>query len=126
MSLARNIIRILVETDNNKEALSRIATCLTKKCKRLDLSKLGLTEIPQEVFKLKGLVELDLSNNKLSELPIEIYGLNKLRELDISANDFKDLPHEQINAMKSLDILDVSGNDIEKSTLRELESKLAD
>ena len=128
MSLARNIIRILNEEENKEVLLSRIETCLTKKCKRLDLSKLGLTEIPQEVFKLTGLVELNLSNNRLSELPVEVFGLDKLKELDISNNLFTNLPHEELIAMSmedSLEILVISGNkNIPKKTMNMLLRKL--
>jgi Leucine-rich repeat (LRR) protein len=129
MSLARNIIRILNEADNDDMVLSRIETCLTKtKGKILDLSKLGLTEIPQEVFKLTGLVELNLSNNRLSELPVEVFGLDKLKELDISNNLFTNLPHEELIAMSmedSLEILVISGNkNIPKKTMNMLLRKL--
>jgi len=127
MSLARNIIRILNEEENKEVLLSRIETCLTKtKGKILDLSKLGLTEIPQEVFKLTGLVELNLSNNRLSELPVEVFGLDKLKELDISKNQFKDLPHKELIAMKSLETLVVSGNKISTRTLGKLETLIGD
>jgi hypothetical protein len=126
MSLARNIIRILNETDDNEKALSRIETCLAKKCKNLDLSSMGLTEIPQEVFKLTNLVILNLSNNKLSELPTELFSLNKLKELDISKNLFTNLPHKELIAMKSIETLVVSGNKINPKTMGKLETLIGD
>jgi Leucine-rich repeat (LRR) protein len=121
MSIARNIIRILNETDDDDDQVSLIIkSCSTKKCKSLDLSYQKLTEIPQEVFELENLEILNLSNNELSELPIEISRLKRLKRLNISYNDFEDLPYKQLKAMKHLELLCVTGHYIKDETIDKL------
>ena len=53
----------------------------------LDLSNLGLTEIPWEVFELVWLERLNLSNNKLTTIPVGILKLTNLEEFDFYGND---------------------------------------
>eukprot|EP00958_Prasinococcus_capsulatus_P030480 scaffold8139_cov363-Prasinococcus_capsulatus_cf.AAC.2 len=47
---------------------------------RLDLSGLGLAEIPQGVFKMTNLRELDLARNALKAIPSDIGNLTGLRK----------------------------------------------
>jgi len=119
MSLARNIIRILNETDDDNVLLI-IEKCFAKKCRSLDLSYHSLTEIPQEIFKLKNLEFLNLSNNKLSELPVGIYRLDKLRELNISNNNFEYLDSNKLTKMKALKSLIISGHGIPEKITEKL------
>ena len=51
------------------EAQRRIAVFQSSDDVTLDLSGLGLTAWPAEVFKLQGLEELRLSNNRIEHLP---------------------------------------------------------
>ncbi len=60
-----------------QEALDRIAECRRTKSKTLDLSKLGLTNIPVEISELVWLERLYLENNQLTK----IEGLEKLSNL---------------------------------------------
>ena len=54
----------------------RIVECRKQRSPILDLSSLGLDQIPSAVFGLTHLIELDLGINYLNELPKE-RGLNK-------------------------------------------------
>lgn len=74
---------------------SRLKEALEHSLQRLDLSDCGLTEIPNEVFRLKGLVYLNLSSdsssdevfqNKIEVLPSELSELKDLKTLDVSNN----------------------------------------
>ena len=59
---------------------------------RLDLS-CGLTEFPREIFDLADTLEvLNLSGNRLSELPDDLGRLKKLRILFCSDNEFRHVP----------------------------------
>lgn len=76
---------------------------------KLDLRNKQLTEIPDEVFKLRNLRKLDLRNNNLKTLPIEISKLLRLEVLDISYNDIQFLYAGFFN-LKNLKILIISHN----------------
>lgn len=54
---------------------------------KLDLSNLGLTEIPAAVFACKNLKKLNLSHNKIKVLPKELGRLKFLTNLDVSHNN---------------------------------------
>lgn len=59
---------------------------------RLDL-RCGLTEFPREILELADTLEiLNLSGNRLSELPEDLARLRKLRILFCSENEFRHLP----------------------------------
>ena len=58
----------------------------------LDLASVGLTELNEDIDKLKRLQILILEDNYLSELPPEICSLDKLQVLRINSNQIKELP----------------------------------
>lgn len=76
---------------------------------KLDLSKLGLKEVPIEIFKYKNLKTLNLSGNNLKTLPKELFDLNQLRSLDISNNKITSL-YSGIAKLKNLKVLNLNGN----------------
>ena len=75
-------------------ARERIAQAEAAAATNLDLSALGLTEVPPEIGQLSNLDTLDLSNNQLRTLPAEIALLTALNSLDVSNNNLEDLPIE--------------------------------
>lgn len=77
---------------------------------RLNLSEKKLTEIPENVYKMKNLQELNISNNQISEIS-KIELLDRLQILNIGMNKFSVLP-ESIIHLKHLKIFDVFWNDI--------------
>ena len=78
----------------------------------LDLRHAGLEALPPEVFALADTLEsLDLSGNALSELPDELPRLRRLRVLFASNNRFTALPRA-IGRCESLDLVGFKANRI--------------
>ena len=54
--------------------------------KFLDLSGLGINQVPTSIFKLPNLRSLDLSNNRLKRIPEAVFHIPTLHDLDLSFN----------------------------------------
>jgi len=93
----RKRIGIFEVIDSNEIAIQRINDCLISQEDYLDLSGLGLTELPQEISQLTQLKYLNLENNQLSIFPIIICNLRNLNGLYLEGNPIKDLPIEITN-----------------------------
>ena len=116
------------------EADMRINICREKRSRTLDLSDIGLADIPEsvkelrylEVLKLnentlsvlpdficslKDLVHLDLGYNRLSSLPQSIGELSYLKNLNVRCNKLRSIP-ESIGKLASLCSLDISYNSL--------------
>ncbi len=79
---------------------------------RLDL-RCGLTEFPREIFDLAETLEvLDLSGNHLSDLPDDLPRLRKLRILFCSDNDFRHVP-AVVGGCPELEMVGFKANRIE-------------
>jgi len=70
----------------------------------LDLSGLGLTELPPELWQITYLEWLDLSDNHLTRLPPQIGLLTNLKTLGVVGNRLTELPPE-IGQLKRLEYL---------------------
>jgi hypothetical protein len=77
--------------------------------KALDLSELGLTELPKEIGLLTSLQTLHLWGNQLTELPGEIGGLANLQSLCLEYNELTAAPIE-IGQLSNLQMLDLGHN----------------
>lgn len=75
----------------------------------LILERLGLTELPKEVFELTHLDELIVIDNLIETLPAEINQLTSLTRLCVFYNEISSLPAE-IGDLKHLTHLDLSCN----------------
>lgn len=75
----------------------------------LDLSGKGLTEVPDEICELRGLLRLSLRANKLHSLPAEFANLVSLTSLDLDFNSFRVLPRE-LGGLVNLERLTLKGN----------------
>ena len=76
-----------------KDTLSQLRAGELSGTRELHLSRLGLKEIPEEVFELADSLELlNLSQNQLSSLPDKLSGLTKLKILFCSENHFDHVP----------------------------------
>lgn len=85
-----------------------------KNLKILKLNDNNLTGISNKIGKLRNLVILNLSNNKLTSLPNEIGYLKYLEELDVSNNQISILPEEMenlINLRNHYDRAKIEGSD---------------
>jgi internalin A len=92
-------------------ALQRIQEAATTGATRLDLSIMGLTELPPEIGQLSSLEVLYLEHNELSALPVEIGQLSNLRALHLHYNQLSALPVE-IGQLSNLQMLTLYGNQL--------------
>lgn len=89
-----------------QEAIRKINIAKSNKWTRLDLSGIGLTELPMELFELTQLESLILGRyrtdykNRIKTLPKEIGLLVNLTILDLTDNLFSELPSELSNLTK--------------------------
>lgn len=83
--------------------------------KKVNLSGLGLNEIPKELFLLEDLRELYLDNNNIIDIPYEITKFDKLGKLSINRNKLKIIP-DFISELSALWSLSLAYNEIEYIT----------
>ena len=91
------------------EARRRIAEAKREKAEMVDLTQLGLKDLPDDLFECTDLQRLYLGANCLSELPERIGDLKNLTALSVYNNQLTSLP-ARIGDLKSLTGLDVSNN----------------
>lgn len=94
-----------------QEAEQRIEAALQEGATELDLSGLGLTELPEEIASLTQLRSLYLSHNQLTELPEAIASLTQLQSLRLSDNQLTELP-EAIASLTQLQELNLRSNQL--------------
>ncbi|WP_373549319.1 COR domain-containing protein [Haliscomenobacter sp.] len=121
-------------TANMEEALQRIQENKRTKSKILDLSRLELTELPNELWECVWVEELNfgrshywneeknawdyyedrgICSNRLSSLPLSISNFRHLTLLFLDANPITDLaPLRLLTHLKSLDLSDTSVSDL--------------
>ncbi|MFN0080527.1 MAG: COR domain-containing protein [Prosthecobacter sp.] len=91
-------------------ALEKIEACRRegKQGTHLDLSRLGLTQVPPEISQLTALTDLGLYSNQLTSLPPQFGQLSALRELILAENQVTSLPPEfgQLAALRVLYLQD--------------------
>jgi internalin A len=75
----------------------------------LDLSGLGLTQVPIFTFQFESVRRLNLSGNNLKSVPADISRLRHLQQLDLSNNKLADLPNS-MKELLELEFLDMTGN----------------
>lgn len=87
-------------------ALDRIEVAKETPVVELDLSGLGLTELPPEIGNLTNLEKLWLDHNELTELPPEIGNLTNLQFLSLDQNALTELPHSfgQLQGLQGLSL----------------------
>lgn len=90
------------ELNDNEEQTSDIASEIIKRIEEarrtrateLDLSGLGITELPDSIGQLSALQVLCLSENQLTGLPESVRNLKSLEDLFLHGNDALNLPLE--------------------------------
>src|SRR5258706_10060709 len=75
----------------------------------LDISGLGLLQLPSEIWQLTNLQGLYLTNNQLSQLPAEIRQLTNLESLYLDNNQLTQQPTE-ILQLTNLQLLNLHHN----------------
>ena len=91
------------------EAEKRIGEAIRKRSLSLNLSGLGLTQLPISLGQLIQLQHLDLRKNQLTTLPDSLDQLTQLQTLDIGFNQLTTLP-DWLGQLIQLQTLDLSGN----------------
>ena len=102
-----------------EKPLKKIPTYTLKEAKnlpkeeviKLKISKLNLTELPEEIYHYKNLRYLDASNNNFTEIPLELTSLIQLEYLNFSSNKLTTLS-DKINQFKVLKVLLLNHNEI--------------
>jgi internalin A len=97
--------------DAFSEAQARIQAALAGGDTILDLSGLGLREVPHSIGNLINLRSLDLSRNKITSVPIEIERLTSLRKLNLSSNQIEDVS-DKLSYLVNLKELSLSQNEL--------------
>lgn len=82
----------------NKNIINKLIEVKASNATTLDLSGLGLTFIPEEVFELKFLTSLDLSNNEIEEISDKMLRLENMKQLNLDNNPIKNIPYEIIHS----------------------------
>ncbi|BCL38499.1 hypothetical protein NSMS1_49460 [Nostoc sp. MS1] len=97
----------MVKDEAYREAEQRIEKAQEEGAVKLDLSIMGLTEVPEAIASLSGLQQLYLSRNKLTALPEAIASLTGLQRLNLSSNKLTKLP-EAIASLTQLQDLNLT------------------
>lgn len=92
-----------------ESAIDKIKEAIDSSYDSLSLSKLGLTEIPDKVFKMTNLTSLDLRDNLITTIPKEIENLTQLETLWLTSNELETLP-EEISKLPKLRSVHISDN----------------
>jgi internalin A len=94
-----------------EEALRRIEEARKSGARKLDLSDIELSTLPEAIGQLSKLWELDLSGNQLSTLPEAIGQLTSLQTLILRSNQLSSLPPE-IGKLTNLQSLYLGSNQL--------------
>jgi len=95
--------------DSYEVAVQRIESALLARARTLNLSRLGLAEIPPAFEQLTDLEVLDVSCNQVSALPDTAGKLRRLKQLVLHHNELEELP-EFLTDLPRLQILNVADN----------------
>lgn len=90
-------------------AEERIARAAQERANELDLSGLGLSDVPESICQLPWLQTLRLDDNQLFDLPESISRLTQLQRLSLNDNLLGDLP-ECVGLLTQLQTLSLNNN----------------
>lgn len=96
-------------SSTNEEVLRRIQEAKVSNAMELDLTRMGLSSLPEQILELSNLTKLYLRANKLNSLPERIDRLSNLTHLNLNGNQLKVLP-KQIVELSNLRKLDIENN----------------
>eukprot|EP00854_Cymbomonas_tetramitiformis_P002485 gene2485-3229_t len=85
------------QEDIEMDRFLRMKISVAQSTDNLDLSNIGLTELPSELFELNELKELSLAGNYLTHLPEDLGRLTALEKLNIAGNQLHELPQSLVN-----------------------------
>lgn len=112
------------QSPSTRQAISRISSAIEESMEIIDLSDLGLTEVPKEIKDLKDFVtistkdrtlgnsvQLFLGKNRITKIPPFLFNLENLTVLIMRSNKLKYVPGA-IGRLKNLVELGLNGNKI--------------
>src|SRR6266478_1814063 len=106
-------LRLIMSSEADKTPLEiaemRIAIAGGKRARSLDLSLLGLSQLPDALFECRELKELFLWGNQLEALPTSLIRLTELQILCLQNNRLRALP-DFIDRLSRLQTLSLAGN----------------
>ena len=94
-----------------RELLEIINKAKETKIPSLDLSNIGIEELPPEIGQLTHLTVLSLSQNQLTHVPKELGNLSNLTVLSLSENQLTSVP-SKLGNLSSLTVLSLSQNQL--------------
>ncbi|MBV9226790.1 MAG: leucine-rich repeat domain-containing protein, partial [Acidobacteriaceae bacterium] len=74
------------EQDETSQALVKINEAGTRQASKLDLSRLNLTAVPEQIRELSQLQILSLDHNQLTSIPESLGQLSQLQILSLEGN----------------------------------------
>jgi pimeloyl-ACP methyl ester carboxylesterase len=98
-------------SDPMAEAKRRIAVARRQNATELDLSDLGLTEVPAALGELRQLKRLFLDKNQLREVPTKLGALRQLQELRLANNQLREVP-AALGELRQLEYLFLGNNQL--------------
>jgi Leucine-rich repeat (LRR) protein len=101
---------MMTAEEKNALILARIEEVAASEGKELDLSGLGLSTIPTEVFALEKLETFKFMRNKLEEVPYGLTNLRYLKALYLSSNQITEISKRFLVDLPYLDCLDLGDN----------------
>lgn len=100
-----------LEQNPQEEALLRIREAKDEGLEKLDLTGLGLEELPTEIWKLSQIKTLYLNQNSLRSVSPNIDRLSELEQLSLTANKLSSLPPE-IGSLNNLKLIFLNRNQL--------------
>lgn len=100
---------VVSQAQSRRQAIEEALAQASRGYTWLDLSDMGLREIPPEVWEFEHLTRLDLRDNRLTALPPDIARLTNLEHLSLDGNRLDVLPPE-IGQLARLQWLDLDDN----------------
>ncbi|MDL2212147.1 leucine-rich repeat domain-containing protein [Erysipelotrichaceae bacterium OttesenSCG-928-M19] len=110
-SAPNNEVRQLVLTC---QELEKVDLTTFDKVEKLVVKNCDLKAIPTKIYTLKNLTHLDLANNQIEKVDQKLNVLTKLQSLNLRNNLINDF--DEITNLTNLEYLDLSGNNLFKTT----------
>ncbi|VDN10345.1 unnamed protein product [Dibothriocephalus latus] len=79
----------------------------------LEISRSGISTLPDDIQKLGDLTKLSLKHNALTEIPVGLGNVNNLRFLDLSFNHISNLPENIFDNLSHLESLALDSNELQ-------------
>ncbi|BHF64222.1 RNA binding [Sparganum proliferum] len=79
----------------------------------LEISRSGISTLPDDIQNLSDLTKLSLQHNALTQIPAGLGNVHHLRFLDLSFNSISNLPENLFNNLSQLESLTLDSNELQ-------------